>query len=290
MAKASDNVFPKLIVSEGTVPASPSAGQQKLYIDSADHKLKRVNSSGAVTTIEGGSGGGGSAETYDAAASAALTGIVHRWKFDDASGTTVADSVGSLPLTMSGTYTRHTASLLGFGTTFGASAAATSTGLGSIPVGTADRCLIHLFRSTVAGQAALSYYGAQSTRNYFSTAFNQASNTQNVSLTPWSDDLSGLLPSIKELQDATSGPDWHLAAFGYVNSAQTIYMYFDGSLYYRRLGGTLSTTATGNFVVGGSVGGQFLGDFDDVIVMNNWPGKAKLDRLFAAAAGVVYTP
>lgn len=52
MAKASDNVFPKLIVSEGSAPASPSAGQQKLYIDSADHKLKRKDSSGTVTTIE----------------------------------------------------------------------------------------------------------------------------------------------------------------------------------------------------------------------------------------------
>lgn len=59
MAKASDNVFPKLIVAEGSVPATPSAGQQKLYVDTADHKLKRVNSAGSVTTIEGAGGGGG---------------------------------------------------------------------------------------------------------------------------------------------------------------------------------------------------------------------------------------
>jgi hypothetical protein len=58
MAKASDNVFPKLIVSEGTTPSSPAAGSQKLFIDSADHKLKRVDSSGAVSTVEGGSSGG----------------------------------------------------------------------------------------------------------------------------------------------------------------------------------------------------------------------------------------
>lgn len=56
MAKASENVFPKLIVSEQTTPASPSAGQQKLFIDSADHKLKRVNSAGTVTTVEGAAG------------------------------------------------------------------------------------------------------------------------------------------------------------------------------------------------------------------------------------------
>lgn len=59
MAKASDNTFPKLIVSEGTTPSSPAAGSQKLFIDSADHKLKRVNSSGTVTTVEGSGGGSG---------------------------------------------------------------------------------------------------------------------------------------------------------------------------------------------------------------------------------------
>lgn len=56
MAIGSDNAFPKIVFSEGSVPANPSTGQQKLYIDSADHKLKRVNSSGSVTTVEGGGG------------------------------------------------------------------------------------------------------------------------------------------------------------------------------------------------------------------------------------------
>lgn len=58
MAKASDNVFPKVIVSEGSAPAAAASGQQKLFIDSADHKLKRINSGGTVTTVEGGSGSG----------------------------------------------------------------------------------------------------------------------------------------------------------------------------------------------------------------------------------------
>jgi hypothetical protein len=59
MAKASDNVFPKLIVAEGATPSSPAAGQQKLFVDSVDHKLKRVDSAGAVTTVEGGTSSGG---------------------------------------------------------------------------------------------------------------------------------------------------------------------------------------------------------------------------------------
>lgn len=59
MAKASDNTFPKVIISEGSTPASPSAGSQKLFIDSSDHKLKRVNSSGTVTQVEPSGGAGG---------------------------------------------------------------------------------------------------------------------------------------------------------------------------------------------------------------------------------------
>lgn len=58
MAKASDNPFPSVLVVEGTTPASPASGDQRLFIDSADHKLKRVNSAGSVTTIEGGGGSG----------------------------------------------------------------------------------------------------------------------------------------------------------------------------------------------------------------------------------------
>jgi hypothetical protein len=57
----SDNPYPKILVVEGTAPASPAAGRQALYIDTADHKLKRKNSSGTVTDLEA----GGSALTVD---------------------------------------------------------------------------------------------------------------------------------------------------------------------------------------------------------------------------------
>lgn len=49
---ASDNVFPKLKISEGSSPGSAAASQQNLYIDSADHKLKRINSSGVITILD----------------------------------------------------------------------------------------------------------------------------------------------------------------------------------------------------------------------------------------------
>lgn len=53
MTKASDNEFPSLLVKEGSAPSSPAAGDQRVYIDSSDHKLKRKNSSGTVTVVEG---------------------------------------------------------------------------------------------------------------------------------------------------------------------------------------------------------------------------------------------
>jgi hypothetical protein len=52
MAKASDNQFPKIILTEGSTPATPSAGDQKLFIDSADHHLKRVDESDTVVDLE----------------------------------------------------------------------------------------------------------------------------------------------------------------------------------------------------------------------------------------------
>lgn len=56
MTKGSDNEFPSVLYKEGSAPANPAAGDQRTFIDSADHKFKRVNSSGTVTTIEGGGG------------------------------------------------------------------------------------------------------------------------------------------------------------------------------------------------------------------------------------------
>jgi hypothetical protein len=57
----SDNPYPKVIVVEGSAPASPAAGRQALFIDSADHHWKRKNSGGTVTDLEA----GGSSLTVD---------------------------------------------------------------------------------------------------------------------------------------------------------------------------------------------------------------------------------
>lgn len=66
MAKASANLFPYVHLVPAAAPASPAAGSQRLYLDSGDgNKLKRVDSGGTVTTVEG---GGGSAAFIGAAA------------------------------------------------------------------------------------------------------------------------------------------------------------------------------------------------------------------------------
>lgn len=61
---ASDNAFPKVIIAEGSAPASPSAGQFKLYVDSADHLLKYKNSSGTVVTLGAGIADQGTVSNY----------------------------------------------------------------------------------------------------------------------------------------------------------------------------------------------------------------------------------
>jgi hypothetical protein len=58
MTAASDNKFPKVIITEGSAPSSPSAGDQKVYIDSSSHHLSRKNSSGTVVDLETNQTGG----------------------------------------------------------------------------------------------------------------------------------------------------------------------------------------------------------------------------------------
>ncbi len=48
-----NNLSPYLTIVEATEPAAPSAGQQRLYIDSTTHLLKATNSSGTDRTVEG---------------------------------------------------------------------------------------------------------------------------------------------------------------------------------------------------------------------------------------------
>lgn len=57
MATASDNVFPKLILAEGSAPAAPSSGQVKLYAK-ADGLLYSKDDAGTESAVSGTAGGG----------------------------------------------------------------------------------------------------------------------------------------------------------------------------------------------------------------------------------------
>lgn len=52
MTKASDNAFPSVLVTEGTEPAAPAAGKQRVYIDSTTHHLSRTDSAGDAIDLE----------------------------------------------------------------------------------------------------------------------------------------------------------------------------------------------------------------------------------------------
>lgn len=49
--KASDNQFPSVLLAEGAAPADPPAGTQRLFVDSADHAVKTVDSAGIVHPV-----------------------------------------------------------------------------------------------------------------------------------------------------------------------------------------------------------------------------------------------
>lgn len=53
---ASDNPFPSVLVVEGTTPATPASNHHRVFVDTADDHLKRVDSTGTVTDIEAASG------------------------------------------------------------------------------------------------------------------------------------------------------------------------------------------------------------------------------------------
>lgn len=54
MSLASNNEFPSLLIKEGSAPSSPSAGNQRLFVDSSDHLLKLKNSGGTVSSVGAG--------------------------------------------------------------------------------------------------------------------------------------------------------------------------------------------------------------------------------------------
>lgn len=329
---ASDNPFPSLLVTEGSAPASPAAGKQRVFIDSADHLLKVKNSSGTVSSV-GGSGSGsitasgytqstakilgrttastgaieeitvgsgltlsagsltasaGSFSSYDTLI-AAMSGIVHRWKFEDASGN-FADSVGSLTLTKSGTVTYSVSggpvSGASGSVTIGASGQGVTSGLGSIPVANTARTFVLVFKgkSSASKQTLLSYGTSGSTRQWWTAYLNDNGGATNdaLSLATWADDAA-------LTQTALNVEIWHMAAFGY-DAASTVLEFIDGHLLGKRLGGSLNTGTGGNFSLGiDTLGANQLGGvtLDDLAVFSRCLNPYELQQLYNALVGAL---
>ncbi len=92
MALGSNNPFPKVKVVEQASVATPSAGAQHLFIDSADHHLKRKNSSGTITDLEG---AGAGTVTHTGGALTSGKTVVGAGSDDVAVSTLTAQFVGS---------------------------------------------------------------------------------------------------------------------------------------------------------------------------------------------------
>lgn len=71
--KASDNEFPSILLVEGAAPATPAAGQHRLFVDTADDTLKRKDSAGVVTPIGAGGSSMGAPCWFEATTSPPVT-------------------------------------------------------------------------------------------------------------------------------------------------------------------------------------------------------------------------
>lgn len=69
--KASDNPYPSILIEEATDPDAPAAGHQRLFIDSADQKLKAIDSSSGLTVFGQGIADEGAFTFFDATEAAA---------------------------------------------------------------------------------------------------------------------------------------------------------------------------------------------------------------------------
>lgn len=51
MAKASDNPFPSVLITKSAAPATPSAGTVRLFVDTTDGALKKIDEAGAIAGV-----------------------------------------------------------------------------------------------------------------------------------------------------------------------------------------------------------------------------------------------
>lgn len=221
--------------------------------------------------------------SWESAVAATVSGLVHRWRFDETSGATVADSVGSLPLTLSGTYTRNitdTPPGLGVATNIASTGKALASGLGSVPVTSAARTVLAVARTTghQTAQSILADYGVAGSRTRWAIIINNGGTT--------ADDGGANGATAFQVPGAGfADGNWHLIGAAY--ATQMLSSVVDGRQFSAHDSSAENTTASGNFTVGQDVGGtnQFLGDIADLLVWNRKLAPYELNRLYAGMRG-----
>lgn len=220
--------------------------------------------------------GGGGAETWEDVVSD-LSGKVHRWKFEEASGN-FADSIGSLTLTANGSITYQAASPVGFAASF-TGGYAESSGLGSIPTGDAERSIVIVWKKTSEGTVANPFplfgYGAAGATRQLFQLFGTAYATLRF----------GVLNVQIDASTPIGDGEWHISCMSHIAATrQLLSAYFDGAQQLGTEGGNLGTSTANNFHV--------AAEFDDtdpsaitvadVIVFDRYLGKPEMDRLYTA--------
>lgn len=256
--------------TDGSDFTNPDADYRRLFLGE-DGFLHVKDSAGNVTDPYDITA---TAETWETAIGD-LSGKVHRWKFEEASGD-FNDEISTLDLVANGSISYSVASPLGNSVSF-TGGFAESSGLGSIPTGDAARTVVIVWKKNAVGGGSvvpLFSYGAGGTRTLFEVLSTAITDIR-LSLSSASTSL------IVPFGDA----EWHISAAHHVGTgAQAVFIYHDGLMSGTAAGGNLATSSANNFHV--------AAEFDDTdpatitvtdcTVFDRTLAKWELDRLYAA--------
>jgi hypothetical protein len=205
-------------------------------------------------------------ETWEDVMTALSGNLVHRWKFEEASGN-FADSVASLDLTAAGSPTYQVASPLGYAATM-STAQAASGGVGSLPTGSSDRTLIAVFKVGVTNSHTEVFsYGATSTRQWQQGCLNHDDYAQGPCYLAWSDD--------HKPAGFFADNHWHMVAWRSRSRAGEVWA--DGATHSARAWGAALSTGTSYPFRVASNGTVTIADFS---AWDHWMPNVDLRRLW----------
>lgn len=265
-------------VEQGASPATPASGSVRVFAKAGS--LWGRDDAGTDTDL-GAGGGGGSTETWDDAVVALSSGLVHRWKYDEASGN-FADDVSTLDLTASGTITYQQAGPAGATSAarFASGARGAAGGMGSAPVGNAARTSAILFKTDgdLTTSAAILSWGTTGTaRLHWGLLLNAASVGYQDAAQVWTDDLI-------VAQVGSSDGEWHLLINAW-DGNRGLYFYQDGKMLgVKRLTSALNT---GTGTTPRTPQDNIAIYIDDALIWNRRLRRWEMDRLWTAAKAAI---